>query len=254
MCILNETFEQQPNEQQQTTEFLLQGLESKCDYKLFFLDCDAMTTTTTTTTTTTIEITTIYESTSTVEATIESTSEIPVSTTTPWFVCGESALEGADCFSSRYFKYTKPPERSANNAKKLFTVLGTLVAITVVAIILVILWYRLKTIFKRRQKQKKMLDQQKHFSSPSPNNLHSTAPRYASSDMLSSLPSAQLTGSKSQSQALIAPASPPATVYQNADALANDSIQSYIDDESLHQQTRSLPEDDRIEIEANTQC
>lgn len=143
-----------------------------------------------------------------------------------------------------------------NNAKKLFTVLGTLVAITVAAIIFVILWYRLKAMFKRRQKQKKLLEQQKHFTSPSTNNLHSTVPRYASSDMLSSLPSAQLTGNKSQSQALIAPASPTATVYKNVDALANDSIQNYIDDESL-QQRPSLPTQDdnhTIDIEANTQC
>ena len=144
-----------------------------------------------------------------------------------------------------------------NNAKKLFTVLGTLIAITIAAIIFVILWYRLKAIFKRRQKQKKLLEQQKHFNSPSNNNLHSTAPRYASSDMLSSLPSAQLPGNKSQSQALIAPASPTATVYKNVDAHTNDSIQNYIDDESLrHQPSSSIQDDDQktIEIEANTQC
>lgn len=145
-----------------------------------------------------------------------------------------------------------------NNAKKLFTVLGTLIAITIAAIIFVILWYRLKAIFKRRQKQKKLLEQQKHFNSPSNNNLHSTAPRYASSDMLSSLPSAQLSGNKSQSQALIAAsASPTATVYKNVDALTNDSIQNYIDDESLRNQpSSSLPDDDQrtIDIEANTQC
>jgi cytoskeletal protein RodZ len=171
-------------------------------------------------------------------------------------------------FVFRYFKYTKPPKRSVNNAKKLFTVLGTLVAITVGAIILVILWYRLKTIFKRKQKKKKIIDQQKHLSSPSNNNIstinnHSTAPRYASSDMLSSIHNTQLAGSKSQSQALIASATPPPTVYKNADALANDSIHSFIDDE--HQQQQQEPQepqqenltnenDKTAEIQAVTQC
>ena len=65
------------------TEFLLQGLEDQCDYKLIFLDCDAMTTTTTTTTTITTPTT---ESTTVEETTImETTTGLPTSTTTLWF-------------------------------------------------------------------------------------------------------------------------------------------------------------------------
>jgi hypothetical protein len=48
ICNENDTesnFEQQINQ----TDFILQGLEDKCNYKLMFLDCDAMTTTTTST-------------------------------------------------------------------------------------------------------------------------------------------------------------------------------------------------------------
>lgn len=84
ICLLNETFEPSSlNDSQSSnrTDFLLQGLEDQCDYKLIFLDCDAMTTTTTTTTTLIPEFTTIDETTL-----IETTTEIPVSTTTPWFV------------------------------------------------------------------------------------------------------------------------------------------------------------------------
>ena len=86
ICLLNETFEPSSlNDSQSSnrTDFLLQGLEDQCDYKLIFLDCDAMTTTTTTTTTTTLipEFTTIDETTL-----IETTTKIPVSTTTLWFV------------------------------------------------------------------------------------------------------------------------------------------------------------------------
>jgi hypothetical protein len=160
--------------------------------------------------------------------------------------------------SFRYFKYTKAPKKSVNNAKKLFAVLGTLVAITIGAIILVILWYRLKTIFKQKKK-KKIIEEQKHFNSPlnknkNINNNHSTAPRYASSDMLSSIDSIQLTGNKSQSQALVAPPSPPTIVYKNVDALANDSIQSYIDDENQQSQQENLTNDRTTEIQAITQC
>ena len=84
MCILNETtsmFEQYQNlsehkQYSNTTDFILQGLEDKCDYKLIFLDCDAMTTTTTMTT----------EITSHSDTIIPTTTEIPTTTTTPWFV------------------------------------------------------------------------------------------------------------------------------------------------------------------------
>ncbi len=140
--------------------------------------------------------------------------------------------------------------------KKLFTVLGTLVAITIGAIILVILWYRFTTIYKRKQKQKKLFEQQKHFNSPSSNNLHSMAPRYASTDMISSLPTGQFTSNKNQSQALMAPASPLITVYKNIDASVNDSIQSYIDDENQPQQSQqeNITTDETTDIEANTQC
>jgi hypothetical protein len=83
ICLLNETtsiFEQYQNTTEQirnsnTTDFILQGLEDKCDYKLIFLDCDAMTTTTTTT-----EITSNSENIS------YTTKEIPTTTTTLWFV------------------------------------------------------------------------------------------------------------------------------------------------------------------------
>jgi hypothetical protein len=155
------------------------------------------------------------------------------------------------CFSFRYFKYTKPPKKSVNNAKKLFTVLGTLAAITIGAIILVILWYRLKAMFKRQEKKKKIVEQQRQLNSPS-NNNHSTAPRYASSDMLGSIHSTQLTGNKSQSQALIAPASSsPSTIYKNVDALANDPIQNFIDEENRQQ---NITDEKPIDIQATTQC
>lgn len=184
---------------------------------------------------------------------------------------------------SRYFKYTKPPKNPKDNIKKLFTVLGTLLAITIGAIILVILWYRLKAMFKRKQKKKKIIEQQKYLNSPltkNPNittttnndnnniNSHSTEPRYASSDMLSSIPSTQLINNNSQSQALIAPATPPTTVYKNVDALANESIHSFIDEESQQQQQQQqqeqqlqlqpeeeiLPTDRTTDIQAITEC
>jgi cytoskeletal protein RodZ len=155
-------------------------------------------------------------------------------------------------FIFRYFKYTKPPKKSVNNAKKLFTVLGTLAAITIGAVCLVILWYRVKAIFNRQQKQKKIVEQQRQVNSPS-NNNHSTAPRYASSDLSEgSIHSAQLIGNRNQSQALITSVSPPITVYKNVEALANDSIQSYMDDEN--QQQQNLPNYRTTEIQANTQC
>ncbi len=153
----------------------------------------------------------------------------------------------------RYYKYTKPPKKSANNARKLFIVLGTLIAITIGAIVLVILWYRFKAVFKQRKKKKKIIEQQKHLNSPTNNHHHSTAPRYASSEMLSSIHSTQLIGNKSQSQALIAPTSPPATVYKNVDALVNDPIQNFIDDEN-QSSPQNLTNDRTTEIQAITQC
>ena len=144
--------------------------------------------------------------------------------------------------------------------KKLFTVLGILVAITVGAIILVILWYRLKTVFKRREKQKKMLEQQARLnSSPSNNNNNqhlSTTPRYASADMLSSaLQNTQFTGNKSQSQALIASAMSMPTVYKNIDAIANDSLPNITTtDEANALQQANLTDPRTVETDAITPC
>ncbi|CAF3379517.1 unnamed protein product [Rotaria sp. Silwood2] len=267
ICIRNETisnFEQYQHENEQiqylnNTNFILHSGGDKCNYKLMFLDCDAMTTTSTTTTTTTtvttsIEMTNKLEITFTAENLLYTTTEIPISTSTPW-----------------YFKYTKPP-RSVNNAKKLFTVLGTLITITVGAIILVICWYRLKTIYKRKQKRKNHVEQQRNLNLPSKNNNNNnnnsqvTAPRYASSDMLSSVYSTQLAGNTSQSQSLIAQASPPSIVYKNIDAITDESIQNYIDDENQQQQQQrqqqqqeqeqpqDLTNDNMTEIQATTQC
>ena len=118
--------------------------------------------------------------------------------------------------------------------------LGTLIGITILAIVLVILWYRLKAIFKRQQKKKKILEQQRHLNSPFNQNHNSSTPRYASSDILGSIHSTQLPGNKSQSQALIAAAatattvtaaSPSSTLYQNVDVLTNESIQNGVDDD-----------------------
>lgn len=143
-----------------------------------------------------------------------------------------------------------------NNARKLLTVLGTLVGITIAAIVLVILWYRLKAVYKRRQKKKKIVEQQKQFSSPAnSHHHHSTAPRYASSDMLSSIHSGQFIGNKGQSQALIASSTPSATVYKNVDAAAtaaaagNESVQSLAGEDNQRQQASST-----TEIEATTEC
>jgi hypothetical protein len=82
--------------------------------------------------------------------------------------------------------------------------------------------------------------------------------------MLSTIYNTQLNGNKSQSQVLIEPAVPPTTVYKNADALANESIHSYIDDENQQQQQQQQQEqqpqqenlinDRTTEIEATTQC
>ncbi|CAF0905425.1 unnamed protein product [Rotaria sp. Silwood1] len=253
ICILNKTISnieqyQYDNEQIQysnnNTNFIFRSGEDKCNYKLMFLDCDAMTTTTTTTTTTiitttSIEMTTLLEMTYTAESLLHTTPDIPISTSTPW-----------------YFKYTKPP-KSVNNAKKLFTVLGTLIAITLGAIILVICWYRLKTIYTRKEKRKKTIEQQRNFNLPPKNNNNAllTAPRYASSDMLSSVYSTQLAGNTSQSQTLIAPASPPSIVYKNVDAITNDAIQNYIDEENQQQQQpKNVTNDNTTEIQATTQC
>ena len=91
------------------------------------------------------------------------------------------------------------------------------------------------------------------MNSPSNNQHHSTAPRYASSEMLSSIHSTQLIGNKSQSQALIAPTSPSATIYKNVDATVNDPIQNFIDEEN-QLRPQNLTNDKTTEIQAITQC
>ena len=142
--------------------------------------------------------------------------------------------------------------------KKLFIVLATLTAITIAAIILVILWYRLKTIFKRNQKRKKLLEQQRRLNLSTPSNntnpQRSVTPRYASSDMLSSMQNIQYPSNKSQSQALIAPPVVSATVFKNIDALTNDSIQSYPVDDETSIQTANVNEQKTTDIEATTSC
>lgn len=93
----------------------------------------------------------------------------------------------------------------------------------------------MKTIYKRRKKQKKILEQQKHFSSSrtQPTNRTTTVPRYASSDMISTLPSSsQAMEGKSQSQILVEPNLPVATVYKNTDAIVNEPIEDFIDDDN----------------------
>ncbi|CAM4827570.1 unnamed protein product [Rotaria magnacalcarata] len=258
ICIQSETsssFEQYPHENEpmeysNSSDFIIQNLGDNCNYKLIFLDCDAMTTTTasatttatTTTTTTFIDMSSLADNRSTAESLLNAASKpAPLPTTTPWF-----------------FKYTKPTPRSANNAKKLFTVLGTLIAITVAAVILVIIWYRLKRLYIQKQKRKKV-EQKRGLNLISSNTItnhpQTTAPRYASSDMLSSLYSGQSMGNKNQSQTLIARASPPSTIYKNVDALNNDSIQSIDHEESQQQlQSQNLTNGKTIEIEDTTEC
>jgi hypothetical protein len=107
--------------------------------------------------------------------------------------------------------------------KKLFTVLATLAAITIGAIIIVFFWYRFKTMLKRRKKKKNFIELQRHFNSPITNNHPSTAPRYASSEILGSLHSGHLSGGKTQSEALIeSPMSKPLTIYKNIEAIETD--------------------------------
>ncbi|CAF0901263.1 unnamed protein product [Didymodactylos carnosus] len=134
-CIQNYTEEilgkYSNNTRQTTSDLLLKGVGDKCDYELMFINCSALTATTTTITiTTTIESTVTFETTST--------------TITP---------------TSWWFKYTDNPitekQRKRDNMIKLFTVLATIFAITIFAIILVIIWYRLKAIWKRNKKKKK---------------------------------------------------------------------------------------------------
>ncbi len=124
--------------------------------------------------------------------------------------------------------------------KKLFTVLGTLVAITIGAIILVFFWYRFKTMLKRRKKKKSFVEQQRHFNSPSINNHNLTVPCYTSSDMLGSIPGAYLSTIKSQSEALIEPST--SNIYKNMEKIDND----FTDQDSTEKKSK--------EMQAVTQC
>jgi hypothetical protein len=150
--------------------------------------------------------------------------------------------------SFRSILHEQTPEGPLNNMKKLFTVLGTLVAITIGAIILVFFWYRFKAMLRRRKKKKKFIENQRHFNSPALNSHHSSAPRYASVDMLGSIHSAYLFDNKNQCEALI---ESPQAIYKNIEAIENNRIENFIDDESLQQ---DLSEDKTTKIPAITQC
>jgi hypothetical protein len=140
--------------------------------------------------------------------------------------------------------------------KKLFTVLGTLIAITIGAIIFLLFWYRLKTILKRRKKKKSFVEQQQHFNSPAINN-HLTTPRYASSDISGSIYSEHLSMSKSQSEALIEPpvlqTSPSC---KNIETIENNYVENFIDDESLKQDSteKTTTTTTTTEMQEVTQC
>lgn len=98
ICALNESgsileqYQTDPEAAQaaSASDFVLRGLDGRCDYKLMFLDCDAMTTTTTTTTTTTPPPTTttttaVPETSTTSEPITSTTTElVKMTTTTPW--------------------------------------------------------------------------------------------------------------------------------------------------------------------------
>jgi len=68
-----------------------------------------------------------------------------------------------------------------NNIRKLFTVLTTLIGITICAICLVFFWYRMKSIVKRRRKKQTFVDQQQHFNSPA--FQHALVSKYIGSDL-----------------------------------------------------------------------
>lgn len=113
--------------------------------------------------------------------------------------------------------------------KKLFTVLGTLLAITIGAIILVFFWYRFKSMLKRRKKKKSFVEHQRHFNSPAiHNHSHPIAPCYASSDMSGSVHSGRLSISKSQSEALIEPSI--SNIYQNFEKITSEPMKSLLNE------------------------
>ncbi|CAF1194058.1 unnamed protein product [Rotaria sordida] len=264
ICNKNET---ETISKQQTNEsnLIFHDLEDNCDYKLMFLDCDAMattpttttlttTTTTTPTTTTTITTTTTTTMPSTIEMTrlfdieiettyisdilIHQTTEIPVPLTKTWIIP------------------TTTQETPLNNIKKLFTVLGTLIAITIGAIVFVYFWYRFKGILRQKKKKKTFLVQQQgHFNSPILNHHHhhlSIAIHYASSDILGSINNVHLSRSKSHSQTLIEPPILQSlSMYKNTESIDNDQIVNFIDDESIQQYSGDVSIAD---MQAISQC
>ena len=152
----------------------------------------------------------------------------------------------------RYFKYTKAPKTSINNIQKLFTILSILIIITIVAVIIVILWYRLDAMYKRKKQNQRTVEKEKNSDLLSNNrhHHHSTASHYASTDVLGNIQSAQLTRHKSQSEECMAPASSPPAVHKDIDASINDTVQSYIDEES---QSQHVTNNQTTEINKTTQ-
>ncbi|CAF5087266.1 unnamed protein product, partial [Rotaria magnacalcarata] len=214
------------------SDLVLQGLEDKCDYKIVFLDCNAMTTTTT------IEMTSVsdvYTETSFAPTILtDATSEIPLPALATWNTPNV------------------PTESPFNNLKKLFTVLSTLLAITIGAIAAVLFWYRFKAIIKQRRKKKNLIEQQRHFNSPVLNNHNSGEGQYASSDTLASIHSAHLSGSKSRSETYVEPTTlRTSSLYKNIEGIDSDPVENFIDDESLQQDST---DNSLTEIPAVTQC
>jgi hypothetical protein len=206
----------------------LQDLENKCDYKLMFLDCDAMTTTTVQTTTLSeIEIdSTENADTSSIQSTAEAVVRSTTSRSTRIFTLKKQKKNNINSSRFRSMIESTTKKESLNNIRKLFTVLATLIAITICAIILVFLWYRCKRIIKRRKKTQSFVEQQRHFNSPAFKNHPSATLRYASSEISGSIYSAQLSTTKSQSEALIEP-SPP--ISKNMETNDSDPVQDFID-------------------------
>lgn len=130
-----------------------------------------------------------------------------------------------------------PVDIGLNNIKKLFIVLGTLLAITTSAIAFVFFWYRFKAIVKQTKKKKSLIEQQQqHFNSPVLDKHSSTGIQYASSDTLDSVPSARLSGSKSHSETYVEPATlQTISLYKNIEPIDSEPIENFIDDESLNQ-------------------
>ncbi|CAF4135656.1 unnamed protein product [Rotaria magnacalcarata] len=234
ICNENET-ESISKQQINDSDLVLQGLEDKCDYKIVFLDCNAMTTTTTTTTIEMTSVSDVYTETSFAPTILtDATSEIPLPALATWNTPNV------------------PTESPFNNLKKLFTVLSTLLAITIGAIAAVLFWYRFKAIIKQRRKKKNLIEQQRHFNSPVLNNHNSGEGQYASSDTLASIHSAHLSGSKSRSETYVEPTTlRTSSLYKNIEGIDSDPVENFIDDESLQQDST---DNSLTEIPAVTQC